>query len=471
MCHLRLSRKFFLNRNYQLSRQRISCLKKAETVNRHARRALGGTMNKEKEYDIIENLPGGSFLWRGVVVGLEGVRPSQGTQMKSDSPNSGANSTVHEAVDCASILRSLSETIRLLPMAAYMVRAPDGMIVWFNSRAAELWGRTPVLGDTDERFCGAHKLYRSDGSYMAHCDTPVAVALKSGASTYEEPVVIERPDGSRVEVSVHIDPVRDESGTIVGAVNFFRDNTERKQAQQSAIVLQQSQQLRELTNRLQRSQDEERRRIARELHDSAGQSVAALSMNLSAMNKHVGDNSSLGKILQASEEQLQQLAKEIRTISYLLHPPLLDEAGLEGAIRWYVEGLIERSGLNIELAISEDFNRLPNEIELALFRIIQECLTNIHRHSGSKTATIKLLRNAESVSLEIHDQGRGIPDEKLAQIRAQRSGVGLTGMWERVRHFDGVMDIQSNPSGTTISISLPATTKSQSALATSSVSS
>lgn len=385
--------------------------------------------------------------------------------MKSDSPNSCANSTVHEAVDCASVLRSLEETIRLLPMAAYMVRAPDGMIVWFNSRATELWGRSPVLGDTDERFCGSHKLYRSDGSYMAHCDAPVALALNTGASTYEEPVVIERPDGSRVEVSVHIDPVRDKSGTIVGALNFFRDNSEQKQAQQSAAVLQQSQQLRELSNRLQQSQDDERRRIARELHDSAGQLVTALSLGLSAMDKHLGGNPSLGKALKANEELLKELGKEIRTTCYLLHPPLLDEAGLAAAIRWYIKGVTERSGLNIELTISNDFPRFPEDIELALFRIIQECLTNIHRHSGSKTATIQLLPNAESVSLEIQDQGRGIPDQQLAQIRAQRSGVGLTGMWERVRHSKGTMDIQSDPSGTTISISLPVASEARPALA------
>ena len=114
-------------------------------------------------------------------------------------------------------------------MAAYAVRAPDGVIAWFNSRAAKLWGRVPVIGDTDERFCGSHLLYHADGTYMAHCDTPVALALKTGVSVHEEEVVIERPDGSRVIVWVHIDPIRDSEGTIVGVVNFFRDITERKQ--------------------------------------------------------------------------------------------------------------------------------------------------------------------------------------------------------------------------------------------------
>jgi hypothetical protein len=126
-------------------------------------------------------------------------------------------------------LGSQAYLMELLPMAAYAVRAPDGVIAWFNSRAAELWGRVPEIGDTDERFCGAYKLYRPDGSFMAHCDTPVALALSSGNSTHEEEVVIEKSDGRRVSVCVHIDPIRDENGGIIGAVNFFHDITERKQ--------------------------------------------------------------------------------------------------------------------------------------------------------------------------------------------------------------------------------------------------
>ena len=134
-------------------------------------------------------------------------------------------------------LDSQARLIELFPMAAYAVRAPDGVIAWFNSRAVELWGRVPALGDTDERFCGAYKLYRADGTHMAHCDTPVALALETGASVHEQELVIERPDGSRVTVSVHIDPIRDERGAIVGVVNFFHDISERKQAERSTGLL------------------------------------------------------------------------------------------------------------------------------------------------------------------------------------------------------------------------------------------
>src|ERR1700739_3292130 len=132
--------------------------------------------------------------------------------MKSNSHNPIAGQEI--------LNRDVTHLLELLPMAAYAVRAPDGVIVWFNSCAANLWGRVPVIGDTDERFCGAHTLYRTDGSYMAHCDTPVALALNTGASVHDEEVIIERPDGSRISVSVHIDPIRDNNGTIVGVVNF-----------------------------------------------------------------------------------------------------------------------------------------------------------------------------------------------------------------------------------------------------------
>ena len=157
---------------------------------------------------------------------------------------------------------------------------------------------------------------------------------------------------------------------------------------------------------------------------------------------------------------VHQLGKEIRTVSYLLHPPLLDENGLPEALRWYTEGLIQRSGLKIVLDISTDFGRLPDAIEMAVFRIVQECLTNIHRHSGAKTATIRLAYDVSTVVLEIHDDGSGIAKDALAAILTQRSGVGITGMRERARHLRGNLDIQSDSTGTTVSIRLPVATSS-----------
>ena len=204
-------------------------------------------------------------------------------------------------------------------------------------------------------------------------------------------------------------------------------------------------------------QDDERRHIARELHDSAGQLIAALSMNLAGINQRAKQNPSLAEALEDTQNLVQQLNKEIRTTSYLLHPPLLDETGLSQAINWYMQGLMERSGLEITLDIAEDFGRLPADLELAVFRIVQESLTNIHRHSGSKTARIRLSR-IQDVLLEIQDEGKGIPAEKLAAIKAQRTGVGIAGMRERIRHFKGEMDIQSKGAGATVVVKFPLAT-------------
>jgi signal transduction histidine kinase len=239
-----------------------------------------------------------------------------------------------------------------------------------------------------------------------------------------------------------------------GLENEVRVRT-RQLEERNAEILQQAEQLRDLSNRLLQSQDDERRRIARELHDSTGQVLTVLGLHLAAIMPRVKRHPVIRKSIEESLDLIHQLSSEIRTMSYLLHPPLLDLTGLSGAIQWYVAGLAERSGLSIELETSDDFGRLPHEMELAVFRIVQECLTNIHRHSGSKTATIRLLRRSTDVSLEVLDEGRGISGTKLSLIQAQRSGVGMAGMRERVRHLRGAMNIHSNAQGTKVSVTLP----------------
>jgi signal transduction histidine kinase len=221
-------------------------------------------------------------------------------------------------------------------------------------------------------------------------------------------------------------------------------------------MLKQSEQLRDLSQRLLQAQDEERRHIARELHDSAGQTLTVLEMNLAHLLREAQQNApSLARDAEETLRLLQQLTREIRTTSYLLHPPLLDESGLASALSWYIEGLRDRSGLDIMLAIPEEFGRLPRAIELVVFRLVQECVTNIHRHSGSKSASIEIAREGESVSIEVADKGRGMSREKLAEIQSHGSGVGIRGMQERVRQFHGNMQIESNSSGTRILVTIP----------------
>ena len=592
-------------------------------------------------------------------------------------------------------LGSQTRLIELFPMAAYAVRAPDGVIAWYNLRAAELWGRAPAIDDTDERFCGAYKLYHADGTPMAHCDTPVALALETGVSVHEQEVIIEKPDGTRVTVSVHIDPIRGRDGAIVGVVNFFHDISERKQAQRTTGLLaaivdssddaivsknldgiitswnrgaeqlfgysakeaigqnirlivpqdrhheeatilkqlargeridhfetvrvrkdgsmldlsvtispvkdaagavvgaskvarditerkraaraqaeqarlldlssdaifvrdtadritywnkgawelygytreeahgrvphellrtefpeplenireqlhrddrwtgelvhrkkngtqivvttrwvldrdshgnprsiletntditqhkqaEQSFKEKEFSARLLQLQDEERRRLARELHDGVGQLLAAMAMNAAKLcAKKSKLSPDTARCAEENAKLIEQVSADIRTVSYLLHPPLLDEMGLRSALKWYVDGFAERSKIAANLELPIDLGRLPQDYEMCLFRLVQECLTNIHRHSGSSTALVRLWRTPGEIRMEVSDEGRGIHQEIQSKITSGKSaGVGLRGMRERVKQFDGTLEIHSHGRGASILVTLPLT--------------
>jgi PAS domain S-box-containing protein len=256
-------------------------------------------------------------------------------------------------------------------------------------------------------------------------------------------------DGKRIDVSLTISPVRDSSGRVVGASKVGRDITARKKVEEA---IKES----ELSARLLQLQDEERRRIARELHDGVGQLLTAMGMNASRVER---EKSQLSPEAARSAEEnahlLHQASSEIRTVSYLLHPPLLDEMGLKSALKWYVEGFAERSKIDAKLLIAENWERLPQEYELCLFRIAQECLTNIHRHSGSSTALIQLSRTPGEVKLEVTDEGRGINKQSQAKISGgDSSGVGLRGMRERLRQLGGGLQIASSGKGTKITATI-----------------
>ena len=217
--------------------------------------------------------------------------------------------------------------------------------------------------------------------------------------------------------------------------------------------------LRELTGRLLRTQDEERRHMARELHDHAGQALAGLGMHLSTLrNLARNQDPKIIALVAESQEISDNLSKEIRTLSYLLHPPLLDEIGLESALRWYVDGFSERSKIKVEIELPADPARLPRELELVIFRVVQESLTNIHRHSESVSARIHLTRSEHAVEFEISDRGKGISAERYQEMTAARAGVGVRGMEERVRQFGGTLQITSNGEGTKVAVTLPVTT-------------
>jgi len=318
-------------------------------------------------------------------------------------------------------------------------------------------------------------------------ETIILARLRQGERIDDFDTTRLRKDGTKLEISLSISPVRDAGGKIIGASKIARDISGRKRIERelneseqrfrtlaealdtqvqfrtqelrrrNTEILQQSDQLRDLSGRLMSIQDEERRRIARELHDSAGQNLAALSMSIARLKDDAkGDTARLSKGIKAAQDLIQDLSDEIRTTSYLLHPPMLDESGLSSAIGWYIDGLAERSGLSVEVNISDNLERLAPEVELAIFRLVQECLTNIHRHSGSKTAVIRIARDRDKIYAEVQDHGKGISQERLAEIQYQGAGVGIRGMRERVRQSHGELTIDSNALGTKITAVFPA---------------
>jgi signal transduction histidine kinase len=249
---------------------------------------------------------------------------------------------------------------------------------------------------------------------------------------------------------------------LVGIQNQLESRVRERTAQLELQIAERKRfedSLRELTSRLLQLQDEERRRIARELHDSAGQMLAALGMNVSKLHRVLAkSNPELHDTTSDSMQLIEELSTEIRTLSYLLHPPLLDESGLASALSWYTEGLAARSKIAVDLQVSSDLGRMHPDLETAIFRIVQECLTNIHRHSGSPTAEIQIRRENGEVHVRVADQGKGLRAEEAdGSIKAQ-AGVGLRGMQERVRQLGGTLEISSGDAdtpGTRVTAVLP----------------
>ena len=232
----------------------------------------------------------------------------------------------------------------------------------------------------------------------------------------------------------------EESDDLVGVV---QDIETRKRAEDA---------VRKLSGRFLRLQDEERRRIARSLHESAAQTVAALAMNLQRMER-MQLPAHAAEALGDSLALVSQASREIRTLSHLLHPPLLEESGLPSALRWYVEGFGSRSNVKVELELAGDVGRLPTEHEITLFRIVQEALTNVHRHSGSATAAVRLRKEgAGQIVVEVEDHGVGIAPELLSRLRSEGGGVGvgIAGMRERLVQLGGTLEIESGDGWTLV---------------------
>jgi len=241
-------------------------------------------------------------------------------------------------------------------------------------------------------------------------------------------------------------------------------NLEALARQQSIELGNAHRHVRDLTGQVLHLQDEERRRLARELHDGVGQLLAALSMNLASIAADLERVGKTASRVADSSALVSDMTRDIRTISHLLHPPLLDEVGLRPALQVYIEGFAERSKISVDLDLSDDFGRLPRETETAVFRFVQECLTNVHRHAESPVAHVRLTRSDSEVAVEVRDEGKGMPTEKASGLAPTGNpGVGLRGMKERLSQLGGSLEIHSNGSGTAVVAKLPVAMRSSKA--------
>jgi len=344
---------------------------------------------------------------------------------------------------------------------------PEGHVATWNRGAERIKGykASEIIGSHFSRFYPEQDLQAGKPQWE------LKVAAREGR--FEDEGWRIRKDGSRFWANVIITAVHDETGKLIGFGKVTRDSTERMQAQkalqreiaekqQAEMRLRESEKsLRDLSLHLLRTQDEERRRIGRDLHDSLGQSLAVLKMKLDSLVSVVGKRTDdeaaddVAQCIRLTEDSI----KELRTISYLLYPPMLEEMGLKSAIPWYLDGFSARSGIKTTLEVAIDFTRLPRDAELALFRVFQESLTNVHRHSGSPTAEVRLFSKGGMGILEVSDRGKGLPPgllEESSQDWMGQLGVGLRGMNERMRQLGGTLELTSTKEGTTVRAMVPA---------------
>ena len=329
----------------------------------------------------------------------------------------------------------LAYQARLLDLAndAIFIRNAADKISYWNEGAERLygWASEEVLNRS------VHEILRTE--------FPVPLLEILETDRWEGELRHTTKYGYQITVSSRWTTLRDRNGKSEGWLEINTDITARKRAEEAA---------RRLSGRILSLQDDERRRIARGLHDSLGQYLAALKMNLDVFRTSKNDQA---KLASDCAEIVDKCLNETRTISHLLHPPLLDEAGFDSAARWYVDGFSQRSGIKVNLNLPQKLSRMHRDVEVALFRAVQECLTNVHRHSGSSAVDVRLSLSAKQIRLEIKDDGRGIPQERLRSLNqgAADAGVGLAGMRERIREFGGSLEIRSERAGVTVIVRIP----------------
>ncbi len=348
--------------------------------------------------------------------------------------------SLESEVPLAEELRQKTELLKLSREAVLVVDLSDKIAFWSDG-AEQLygWKRAEALGKSPLELL------------QTQLPRPVAQieTILRREPHWEGELKQTTRYGARISVSSRWALWRDLSGRTLGRFQLDSDITRRKNVEQE---------LRVLSGRLLTIRDEERRRWARELHDSVGQLLVGITMNLSILQRQLDGAGPIdAKFLSESMHLTNEALQEIRTLSYLLHPPMLDEVGLASALRWFASGFSKRSQIEIDLEIPESLGRFPRDLEIAAFRIVQETLTNVHRHSGSSTAKINIWRSTNQLRLKVEDQGKGMILPAFGKDDRENAilGVGISGIRERVRQLGGQMQIRSGEWGTAVEVVFP----------------
>jgi PAS domain S-box-containing protein len=341
-------------------------------------------------------------------------------------------------------LQARDNMIRELPLlpAAVCVCDQAGGIELYNRTASELWGWEPLYHQGSRRFCGSYSLFHPDGTPMPHSESPTAEVLRRGVAVRNRELIVGRPDGSRVPVLANVVPLRDSEGSMIGAVSCLQDITERKQVEEK--LQESNDKLQLLSRRLVESQETERRHIARELHDEVGQTLTVAEINLQAMVQSPGAarfNGRLKESLQAVERVLEQ----VRDLSLNLRPSMLDDLGLEPALRWYCKRQAALAGLQPEFRADPIKDRLDPAVETACFRVAQEALTNVVRHARARAVAVELRQQEGQLHLFVRDDGVGFDVAALREQAVLGASLGLLSMEERATLTDGGLECKSAP--------------------------
>jgi PAS domain S-box-containing protein len=383
----------------------------------------------------------------------------------------------------------------LFPVAVYTCDA-SGVILRFNHRAVELWGRQPAPGDTDERFCGSFKMFRPDGSFMPHELCPMAEVVNGKIRAMRDvEVIIERPDGSRVSVVVNIRPLKNEQGEVTGAINCFYDITERKQAEQvqrrievlaasnqklqQEIVRRQTverslqeseqhqgrlleesrhmqEQLRRLSHQILNAQEEERKRISRELHDEIAQTMVGINIHLEALTHEATHNpKGLKQKITRTQRLVEKSVDSVHRFARELRPTTLDDLGLIPALHAFMKEFMERTGVHTRLTAFAAIEELNIAKRTVLYRVAHEALNNVASHAQASRVEVSIDKMPDGIRMKIKDDGKSFEVERVLNARGNKR-LGLLGMRERVEMVGGTFCVESTPGqGTTVRVEIP----------------